>query len=677
MGIRTILLIVVASHYASAHGANTSKLIFDGFSEADLKLTGEACVTGHAIRLTQGIYGAEGDAFYHKPLNFSSRSDSNGGGATFSTTFVFAITSDATEDPSRDFSMTFVLSSTLELYHPQNNSSGTGLPWVVRKDYNSSDQFFTIDLSWFDRDNVEIDVQSFVSVHSRTKSFYTSNSRFHGTELSSDKPMQVWVDYDSRERKLNITLEEFVQFQMSRPQRPPQFSSSLSSLLSNSDLAYAGFSSTGQINGNLYVLGWSFIVNGEAPSLNSFALCQVLENLPKETNNKQETHTTDISDQKIMNIPINVFLPTVTLVPITLVVLVFTCNVKSWIKENMGDEKYDLECGLPSITYKELFSATIGFNKRMLLGEGGFGRVYNKGVLVISKQNAAIKRVSPESKQGMREFKAEITILGHLRHCNLVQMIGYYHHRQELLLVYEYMPNGSLDMHLYNRDKPTLGWAQRLCIIKGVASGLLYLHENWEQVVIHRDIKTSNVLLDDEMNGRLGDFGLARLHSHESDAHITSVAGTWGYIAPELARLRKATKATDVYAFAILIMEVVCGKRPIEVKADGTTSLLADSVLNAWQSGSIVDVVDTRLEEQYVTEEVELVLKLGLICSHPSPKRRPSMRQVMQYLEKDAPLPDFLPSFLTVDASKDDGIVEQDVPYHSVTTSITGLYEGT
>lgn len=111
------------------------------------------------------------------------------------------------------------------------------------------------------------------------------------------------------------------------------------------------------------------------------------------------------------------------------------------------------------------------------------------------------------------------------------------------------MPNGSLDKHLHDQDNiPTIGWAMRLGIIKGITSGLFYLHEDWEHVVIHRDIKTSNVLLDTDMNGRLGDFGLARLHDHGADAHTTHFAGTWGYIAPELSRLGKATKATDVFA---------------------------------------------------------------------------------------------------------------------------------
>ena len=170
--------------------------------------------------------------------------------------------------------------------------------------------------------------------------------------------------------------------------------------------------------------------------------------------------------------------------------------------------EWEIELRPPSFKYKDLVAATNGFKDKMLLGSGGFGRVY-KGVMPLSKQVVAIKRVSPESKQGMKEFVAEIAILGRVRHRNLVQLLGYCRYKKELLLIYDYMPNGSLADYLYNQGRSSLDWDRRFRIIKGIASGLFYLHEDWEQVVIHRDIKTSNVLLDTEMSGRLGDFGLA------------------------------------------------------------------------------------------------------------------------------------------------------------------------
>jgi serine/threonine protein kinase len=208
----------------------------------------------------------------------------------------------------------------------------------------------------------------------------------------------------------------------------------------------------------------------------------------------------------------------------------------------------------------------------------------------------------------------------------------------------------------------------------------LYLHEECEQVVIHRDIKTSNVLLDSEMNARLGDFGLARSHDHGADAHTTHVAGTWGYIAPELARLGKATKATDVFAFGMLMMEVACGRRPIWVNIDnGEPLALADWALAAWRGGSITGATDPRLDG-YTEGEMELVLKLGLLCSHPLPNARPHMFLAMQYLERDASLPaDLQPdTLLSSDLGHQDC---QDEKHYQVAmscpvTAITDLSKG-
>ncbi|GJN28963.1 hypothetical protein PR202_gb17143 [Eleusine coracana subsp. coracana] len=173
-----------------------------------------------------------------------------------------------------------------------------------------------------------------------------------------------------------------------------------------------------------------------------------------------------------------------------------------------------------------LYYATGGFKERRLLGEGGFVEFY-KGVLQTSKLEVVVKRVSHQSKQGVKEFIAEIASIGRIRHRNLVQLLGYCRRKDELFLVYAYMPNGSLDKYLYDSDlcKGTLTWSQRFHFVKGVASGLLYLHEGWEKVVIHRDIKASNVLLDKDMNGQLGDFGLARLYDYGTDTQSTHVVG--------------------------------------------------------------------------------------------------------------------------------------------------------
>ena len=204
-------------------------------------------------------------------------------------------------------------------------------------------------------------------------------------------------------------------------------------------------------------------------------------------------------------------------------------------------------------------------------------------------------------------------------------------------MVYDYMPNGSLDKYLFDQPKVTLNWSQRFRVIKGVALGLVYLHEEWEQVVIHRDIKASNILLDNDLNGRLGDFDIARLYDHITDPQTTHIVGTLGYLAPEHTRSGKATTSTDAYAFEAFLLEVASGRRPIEPKED---SILVDWVFAFWYRCKILEARDLNLGTEYVVKELELVMKLGLMCSHSEPSTRPTMRQVVQYLERNIQLPE-------------------------------------
>ena len=328
-----------------------------------------------------------------------------------------------------------------------------------------------------------------------------------------------------------------------------------------------------------------------------------------------------------------------------------------------------MEFGPHRFSYKDLYHATGGFEDKNLLGVGGFGRVY-KGVLPRSRLKIAVKRVSHDSKQGMKEFIAEIVSIGRLQNRNLVPLLGYCRRKGELLLVYEYMPNGSLDKYLHGKgDNTVLSWAQRFHIVKGIASGLLYLHEEWEKVVVHRDIKASNVLLDDKMNGRLGDFGLARLYDHGIDPHTTHVVGTIGYLAPELAHSGNATPPTDVFAFGMFILEVTCGQRPVNYQnAQGNQLMLVDWVIDNVQKGSFDDTVDARLKGRYDVDEAYLALKIGLLCSHPFINARPSMRQVMQYLDGEIEPPELRSESLAL--MQNDGFEPYTISYPSSTTSI-------
>ncbi|XP_051203442.1 L-type lectin-domain containing receptor kinase SIT2-like [Lolium perenne] len=533
----------------------------------------------------------------------------------------------------------------------------------IANDGNATNQLFAVELDTIlnpefrdiNSNHVGIDVNSLTSISSNPAGYYTPDGSFSSLRLISGEPMQVWVDYDDSSHRVNVSLAPYLQ---PKPQRPLLSTTvNLTSLLPSS--VYVGFASATSVLRSIHrIIGWSFNPKGDAKPLNYTALSEVIQDVRRDN---QRSHS---------RIPMKILIPVVTLSVFVTLVIIVALYVNMKKAREIGE--WEIDSGSSSFTYKDL--ATSGFSDRMLLGKGGFGKVY-KGVLQTSKQNVAIKRVSPESKQGMKEFIAEITILGHLRHRNLVQLLGYSRHKSELLLVYDYMSNGSLDRVLHGQDRQqTVDWVCRFNIIRGIASGLCYLHEDWEKVVIHRDIKTSNVLLDNEMNGRLGDFGLARLHNHGTDAHTTHLAGTWGYIAPELARLGRATKATDVFAFGVFMLEVACGRRPIEVNDSGEPVLLTDWVTDAWESGSILRSVDPRLED-YVREEAELVLKLGLLCSHPVPSARPSTRLIVQYLVNDVLLPDFQPSFLSL-TSRDEDFDQHILTCPSVVTTMTGLSGG-
>ncbi|KAK2632013.1 hypothetical protein EUGRSUZ_L02124 [Eucalyptus grandis] len=447
--------------------------------------------------------------------------------------------------------------------------------------------------------------------------YYQDNGEFNDLSLISGQQMQVWVDYDGADKLINVTLA---------PIHVPKPMTSLLSLRRDlspiiNENMYVGFSAAaGSVVASHYVLGWSFSVNGEAQALD-------LSRLPKLPQIGKET-------SKVMTIG----LPLMVLFVVSVMILgaIYVIRRKRKLAEVLED--WERDYGPHRFKYKDLYIATKGFQDQELLGVGGFGQVY-RGILPTSNIEIAVKMVSHESRQGIREFVAEIISIGRLRHRNLVALLGYCRRKRKLLLVYDYMPNGSLDKYLYNQPKVTLNWMQRLRVIKGVASGLLYLHEGWEQVVIHRDIKASNILLDAEFNGRLGDFGLARLYDHGTDPQTTHVVGTFGYLAPEHVRTGKATTSTDVFAFGVFLLEVACGRRPIK---HGHTEdvILVDWVFSCWDRGAILEARDPKLGLEFVEEEMELVLKLGLMCSHANPLMRPSMRQVLQYLEGDLPMPE-------------------------------------
>ncbi|KAL5564952.1 hypothetical protein UlMin_028116 [Ulmus minor] len=295
------------------------------------------------------------------------------------------------------------------------------------------------------------------------------------------------------------------------------------------------------------------------------------------------------------------------------------------------DDEFEKGAGPKRFTYRELSYATNSFAEEGKLGEGGFGGVY-KGVLSESNTQVAVKRISRGSKQGKKEYVSEVKIISRLRHRNL------------LLLVYELMPHGSLDFHLFG-GKVMLPWLIRHKIALGLASALLYLHEEWEQCVVHRDIKSSNVMLDSNFNAKLGDFGLARLADHDLGLQTTVLAGTMGYLAPECVTTGRASKESDVYSFGVVALEICCGRRPVERNAEPTKVSLVEWVWDLYGRGQILEAADNKLSMEFDEQQMECLMVVGLWCCHPDPSFRPSIKQVVSVLNFEAPLPD-LPSRL-------------------------------
>ncbi|KAH9673959.1 putative L-type lectin-domain containing receptor kinase S.5 [Citrus sinensis] len=304
---------------------------------------------------------------------------------------------------------------------------------------------------------------------------------------------------------------------------------------------------------------------------------------------------------------------------------------------------------------KELKKATGNFNPKNKLGKGGFGTVY-KGIW--RNKEIAVKRVSETSRQGKQEFIAEVTTIGSLRHRNLVKLIGWCYERHDFLLVYEYMPNGSLDKFIFYDEtnsgpgEVTLNWEKRLSVIHGTSQALDYLHNGSEKRVLHRDIKSSNIMLDSEFNARLGDFGLARTIQENLKTHHSTkeIAGTPGYMAPESFLVGRATIETDIYAFGVLILEVACGRKPgNQSEQNSYNNSIVHWLWELRRKGRILDAADSRLGGEFSEKEMECVLILGLACCHPNPHLRPSMKTVLQVLSGEANppvLPAERPSFV-------------------------------
>ncbi|CAN6881757.1 unnamed protein product [Brassica oleracea] len=562
--------------------------LYDSYGSANLDSNG-------LLKLTNYTEHETGQVFYNFPVRF--KNSPNGTVSSFSTTFVFAIVSEIPTFSGHGIAFVISLTKGLPYSFPSQylglfNSTNNGDPsnHVVAVEF---DTIQSIEFNDMDDNHVGIDTNSLISEKAASAGYYKEDGTFKNISLISRKPIQAWVEYDSSRKQLNITLHPL---HVAKPKTPLlSLTKDLSPYLLES--MYVAFtSSTGSLLSSHYILGWTFKLNGKASDIDP-------SRLPKLPDDYQEI-----------------------LVFLTISFMLFLKRKK--LMEVLED--WEVQFGPHRFAYKDIYIATKGFKNSELLGKGGFGKVY-KGTLLSSNLDIAVKKVSHDSRQGMREFIAEIATIGRLRHPNLVRLLGYCRRKGELYLVYDCMPKGSLDKFLYHQPEQSLDWSQRFKIIKDVASGLCYLHQQWVQLIIHRDIKPANILLDESMNAKLGDFGLAKLCEHGIDPQTSNVAGTFGYISPELSRTGKASTSSDVFAFGVFMLEITCGRRPVLPRASSPSEMvLTDWVLDCWGE-DILQVVDERVkhDDKYLVEQVTMVLKLGLLCSHPVAAMRPSMSSVI------------------------------------------------
>ncbi|XP_074307601.1 cysteine-rich receptor-like protein kinase 10 isoform X2 [Silene latifolia] len=293
-------------------------------------------------------------------------------------------------------------------------------------------------------------------------------------------------------------------------------------------------------------------------------------------------------------------------------------------------------------------NATDDFSDNFKIGQGGFGIVY-KGVLPDGRE-IAVKRLSRSSGQGDVQFKNEILILAKLEHRNLVRLVGFCLHAEEMLLIYEFVPNRSLDHFIFDPvQSQHMPWEIRYKIINGIARGLVYLHEESQLRIIHRDLKAANVLLDSEFVPKIADFGMARLFNiDQTQTTTTRVVGTYGYMAPEYVLHGQVSMKSDVFSFGVLVLEIVTGKRITSFLGGENPENLLSFAYKNWIEGTAWNIVDPVISTGYSTETLRCI-HIALLCVQENPVDRPTMSSVVLMLSShtvtlDAPLQ---PAFFT------------------------------
>ncbi|KAI3956468.1 hypothetical protein MKX01_016881 [Papaver californicum] len=281
--------------------------------------------------------------------------------------------------------------------------------------------------------------------------------------------------------------------------------------------------------------------------------------------------------------------------------------------------------------FRTLRKATKNFNPMNLLGSGGFGPVY-KGKLRDGRA-VAVKKLSLRSEQGEPEFLGEVRMITSIQHKNLVRLLGCCSDGSQRLLVYEYMKNGSLDSVLFGKVEHFLNWTTRYQIILGIARGLQYLHEDSHIRIVHRDIKASNILLDERFQPKIGDFGLARFFPEDEAYLSTNFAGTLGYTAPEYAIRGELSEKADIYSFGVLVLEIISCRRNTDLTLSIEMQYLPEYAWKLYERSRVTEIVDPKLQKDgFVEKDVLQAIHVAFLCLQPDPNLRPPMSDIVAML---------------------------------------------
>ncbi|RAL53662.1 hypothetical protein DM860_012277 [Cuscuta australis] len=633
---------------------------FGTLTLSSLKLLGDAHLYNNTVRLTRDLdvpTSGAGKVLYAKPIRFRQPASSTP--ASFSTFFSFSVIN--LNPSSIGGGLAFVIT-------PEDETVGDGGAYlgimgskgpasrVVAVEF---DTLMDLEFGDVSGNHIGLDLGSMVSTPAR-------DLDAAGVNLKSGDLVNSWIDYSGSTQLLNIS----VSYSNLKP-KVPFLSIPLNLGLYVNDFMFVGFSGSTQGSTEIHSIEWwSFTSSfesdpkspnspGPPPPPPTATLMNPTANSvpapppsipPSESSNatataavQEEKCHTRLCKHRAGAVVGVVTAGTFCLAFAALALLWFYSKKLKPPKSSTGALVASDFIKTPKeFSYKNLKSATKGFDPCRIIGHGAFGTVY-KGILPENGEAVAVKRCSHGGGQGKTEFLSELSIIATLRHRNLVRLQGWCHQRGEVLLVYDLMPNGSLDKALFE-SRMILPWPHRVKILLGVASALAYLHQECESQVIHRDIKTSNIMLDETFNAKVGDFGLARTVEHDKSPDATVAAGTMGYLAPEYLSTGRATEKTDVFSYGAVVLEVASGRRPIEKRGEGgeMRGNLVEWVWNLHREERLVSAADRRLEGEFEEGEMRRVLLVGLACSHPDPMARPTMRSVVQMLVGETDLP-FVP----------------------------------